>query len=255
MKLELFIDRLKLALNSKTTYKKGGWGSHDGNLWYFDCVCLIKAILWGWNADLSKKHGGAVYKSNGVPDITDAEFYKVCSKKSSDFTKIQPGEIVHMKGHVGVHIGSGNVIECTKISSWNISGVIKSKIDSYGNRIINGKSGGKWTGHGFSPYVDYSGTTPDVNPVKWTPSNYKLLYDKCIRKTHKITPTNLVKAQNCTVVTKKSLVSQTGIARLKKGTIITCKQIYNENGRIWGSYGNCWVVLCNIDGTEQAVKC
>ena len=156
MKLDEFINKLKLALNSKTKYKTSGWGSHDGNLWYFDCVCLIKAILWGWNADLSKKHGGAVYKSNGVPDIGDAKFYEVCTKKSSDFTKLQPGEILHMKGHVGVHIGNGDVIEATK--GWKKNKVLKSKVSSDGTRSLNGVKNGKWTGHGFSPYVDYNAT-------------------------------------------------------------------------------------------------
>lgn len=156
MKLDEFINKLKLALNSKTQYKTSGWGSHDGNLWYFDCVCLIKAVLWGWNADLSKKHGGAVYKSNGVPDIGDAKFYEVCTKKSSDFTKLQPGEILHMKGHVGVHIGNGDVIEATK--GWKKNKVLKSKVSSDGTRSLNGVKNGKWTGHGFSPYVDYKAT-------------------------------------------------------------------------------------------------
>ena len=35
----------------------------------FDCVCLIKGILWGWCGDKSKTYGGAKYASNGVPDI------------------------------------------------------------------------------------------------------------------------------------------------------------------------------------------
>ena len=248
MKVDEFIDKLKLALNSKTKYKTSGWGSHDGNLWYFDCVCLLKAILWGWNADLSKKHGGAIYKSNGVPDIGDLKFYEVCDNKSSDFSKLQPGEIVHMKGHVGAYIGNGKVIEAT--AAWT-KNVLLSDINSDGTRSYKGKKGGKWTGHGFSPYIDYSGEMPIPT---WTPGKYKLLYQKCIRKTHKITPTNLVRAENCTALTKKSLVSQTGIARLKKGTIITCTNIYDENGRIWGSYGNCWVVICNQDGTPQAEK-
>jgi hypothetical protein len=156
MRLDDFINKLKLALNSKTKYKTGGWGSHDGNLWYFDCVCLIKAVLWGWNADLSKKHGGAVYKSNGVPDIGDAKFYEVCTKKSSNFKTLQTGEIVHMKGHVGVAVisnGKRQVIEAT--AGWKKNKVVLSDIGLDGTRSLNGKKNGKWTGHGFSPYVNY----------------------------------------------------------------------------------------------------
>ncbi len=156
MRLDEFINKLKLALNSKTKYKKSGWGSHDGNLWYFDCVCLIKAILWGWNADLSEKHGGAKYASNGVPDYGDLKFYQVCTKKSSDFSKIQAGEIVHMDGHVGVHIGNYKVIEATK--GWKQNKVVLSDLGKDGTRSLNGKKNGKWTGHGFSPYVKYDAT-------------------------------------------------------------------------------------------------
>ena len=34
----------------------------------FDCVNLIKGILWGWRGDLNHTYGGAVYASNGCPD-------------------------------------------------------------------------------------------------------------------------------------------------------------------------------------------
>ena len=34
----------------------------------FDCVCMIKGVLWGWNGDASKTYGGASYASGGVPD-------------------------------------------------------------------------------------------------------------------------------------------------------------------------------------------
>ncbi len=36
----------------------------------FDCVCLIKGILWGWSGDTSKTYGGASYASNGVADVS-----------------------------------------------------------------------------------------------------------------------------------------------------------------------------------------
>lgn len=32
----------------------------------FDCVCLIKGLLWGWCGDTSKTYGGAGYAVNGV---------------------------------------------------------------------------------------------------------------------------------------------------------------------------------------------
>lgn len=30
----------------------------------FDCVCLIKGLLWGWNGNASKTYGGAGYAIN-----------------------------------------------------------------------------------------------------------------------------------------------------------------------------------------------
>ena len=30
----------------------------------FDCVCFIKALLWGWSGDESQVYGGAVYKDS-----------------------------------------------------------------------------------------------------------------------------------------------------------------------------------------------
>lgn len=152
MDVQEFINKLKLAANSKTRYKTSGWGSHDGDLWYFDCVCLLKAILWGWNADLTKKHGGAVYKSNGVPDIGDKKFFDVCTKKSSDFKTLQPGEIVWMDGHVGACIAPGKVVEAT--AAWDKKVVI-SDVAADGTRSYKGKKVYKWKKHGFSPYINY----------------------------------------------------------------------------------------------------
>lgn len=158
--------------------------------------------------------------------------------------------------------GAGHVAICTSVDDiYNPSECATSE-SGYNSSVFwttkRKKGSGNW---GAGKDYHYRGCiAPEgyVKPIKpttdWTPGRYKLLENKCIRKTHKITPTNLLKAQNCTPLTKKSLVSQTGIARLKKGTVITCNKIYNESGRIWGSYGNCWVVICNQDGTPQAEK-
>ena len=51
----------------------------------FDCVNLIKGILWGWNGNVNANYGGATYKSNGVPDTNaNGMFQNYCYNKSND---------------------------------------------------------------------------------------------------------------------------------------------------------------------------
>ena len=116
----------------------------------FDCVCLVKGILWGWNGDASKKYGGAVYQSNGVPDITEEQMINACSGVSSDFSSLVPGEFLWMQGHCGVYIGDGLAVECTP--KWDNC----VQITAVGN--LGAKSGYNsrtWTKHGKLPYVEY----------------------------------------------------------------------------------------------------
>lgn len=116
----------------------------------FDCVCLIKGLLWGWNGDTSHIYGGADYKSNGVPDIGTDSIIKKCSGVSTDFSKIQVGELLWMKGHVGIYIGDGLAVECTP------SGADKVQITAVGNiGTKTGYNSKKWTKHGKLPYVSY----------------------------------------------------------------------------------------------------
>ena len=44
----------------------------------FDCVNLIKAVLWGWTGDKTKSYGGAKYATNGVPDEGADTMIKRC---------------------------------------------------------------------------------------------------------------------------------------------------------------------------------
>lgn len=164
MKLSNFIEKLELAYKCKTQYKSGGWGSHKDNLWYFDCICLVKAILWGWRAEIKEKHGGASYKSNGVPDYNDTKFFNLCHNISTDFSNVPVGAMVWLKGHVGIYVGEGKVIEAT--TGWGKKKVVKSSISKTGVRSLNGVKCLKWTKWGLIPFVDY-GDTP-------TPSIYNL---------------------------------------------------------------------------------
>lgn len=114
----------------------------------FDCVCLIKGVLWGWCGDTSKKYGGADYASNGVPDIGTESIINVCSNVSTDFNNIEIGELVWMKGHVGIYIGDGLAVECTP--SWEN----KVQITAC-NKSVKGYNRRNWTKHGRLPYIDY----------------------------------------------------------------------------------------------------
>lgn len=112
-------------------------------VWGFDCVGLIKGVLWGWNGDKSKVYGGAVYASNGVPDISADAMIQRCKSVSSNFNSIAVGEFLWMKGHCGIYIGDGQVIESSP--KWD-NGVQVTSIVAR-----------NWLKHGKLPYIEYDG--------------------------------------------------------------------------------------------------
>lgn len=116
----------------------------------FDCVCLIKGVLWGWNGNTGKTYGGATYLSHGVPDIGADAMIKKCKNVSTDFSKIEVGAAVWMAGHIGVYIGDGLVVECTP--SWK-NGVQITACANIGKK--SGYASRKWTKHGKLPYITY----------------------------------------------------------------------------------------------------
>lgn len=117
----------------------------------FDCVNVIKSILWGWNGNKNASYGGAKYASNGVPDVSADGMISLCKNVSSTgWSNLQVGEAVWMSGHIGVYIGNGLVIECTP--KWNNC----VQISGLGNigRSYAGRSR-SWKKHGKIPYVSY----------------------------------------------------------------------------------------------------
>ena len=121
----------------------------------FDCVNLIKGILWGWNGNASKTYGGASYAVNGVPDIgADTMITKCTGVSTTGWANMAVGEAVWMSGHIGIYIGDGLAVECTP--KWEN----KVQITAVGN--IGSKAGYNtrtWTKHGKLPYVDYTGAS------------------------------------------------------------------------------------------------
>ena len=140
----------------------------------FDCVCLIKGVLWGWNGDKTKIYGGATYTSNGVPDIGADSMIKVCKEISTDFSKIEIGEAVWMEGHIGVYVGDGLAVECTP--KWDN----KVQITAC-NRSVSGYNRRNWTKHGKLPYVAYIAEpvpepAPTPAPVADSPTKEAVVY-------------------------------------------------------------------------------
>ena len=124
----------------------------------FDCVNLIKGILWGWNGNAKKTYGGATYAPKKVPDTNADGMIKLCSDVSTDFSDIIPGEAVWTNGHIGVYIGDGLVVEATP--AW------KNRVQITAcNTPKSGYNTRKWKKHGKLPYLDYDTNEAPKKPI------------------------------------------------------------------------------------------
>lgn len=133
----------------------------DTGCFGFDCICLVKSVLWGWNADLSHIYGGAVYRSNGINDINLNLMLDGCSDVSDDFSTIEKGEYLWMEGHCGIYIGDGLAVEATP--KWK-NGVQITAVGNIGEK--EGYNTRIWKKHGKLPYVDYTPTAVDIPESK-----------------------------------------------------------------------------------------
>lgn len=118
----------------------------------FDCVCLIKSVLWGWNGNKKASYGGAKYNPKLVPDINADAMIEKCYDVTTDFSKIKVGEALWTNGHIGVYIGNGLAVECTP--AW------KNKVQITAVNVAKpGYNTRKWKKHGKLPYIEYANTT------------------------------------------------------------------------------------------------
>lgn len=248
MKASEFVEKLEdIAKNYKTLYVMGCFGApmtrankarycsnHEYNkratrtkmikaassdTFGFDCVNLIKGVLWGWSGNKKATYGGAKYNANDVPDTNADGLIKLCSKVSSDFSNITVGEVVWTKGHVGVYIGDGLAVECTP--SW------KNKVQITAcNCKKSGYNTRTWKKHGKLPYIKY-----DVKPKKVTikkPSETKVTASESADKhassligTYKTTAN--LNMRDDAGITKQSLCV------LPKGTEVKCYGYYSQS--------------------------
>lgn len=190
MKSNEFVTICKKLADASTVYMLGAWGqpitqafidqkakqypdwytkeridmlkTHIGKSYGFDCVCMVKSILWGFNFDMKHTNGGAKYASNDVPDVGTEYMYEFCTKKSTDFSNVPVGALLHQQGHVGIYVGDGKCIECTprKLNGVQYTTVMNVTGNVPHNNILR-----KWEHWGLLPYVDYSDNNTPTNEL------------------------------------------------------------------------------------------
>ena len=121
----------------------------DSHTWAFDCNNLILSVVRGWCGDETKSYGGADWSN---PQWLDTEALLNSGKDiSTNFNTIIAGELVWLKGHVGIYVGNGRVIECTPkwlncVQYSNLGNVPQYKNGNY--RV--------WSKHCKLPFITYS---------------------------------------------------------------------------------------------------
>lgn len=55
-----------------------------------DCVGIIKGLCWGFDFNMNKPYGGAIYCSNGVPDIDANTIISRCSNVTTNLNNACP---------------------------------------------------------------------------------------------------------------------------------------------------------------------
>ena len=263
--LELVERLVDIATNYKTLYVMGGWGgpltesnktryinaysynqsasrkaminAASSDTFAFDCVCLIKAVLWGWDGNLSDKNGGAVYATNGVPDINADTIITKCSEISTDFSNIEIGELVWMSGHVGIYIGDGLAVECTP--KWGNCVQITAC-----NQTVEGYNRRDWTKHGKLPYVEYVSYLHECT-----------MYPTC--GTVKMTKAATLKSLPCSAATSDE---SKDVYTASIGETFAVTAIYeNSAGNYWyqTKYGNktCYIYSGDVEHRSRWAKC
>lgn len=184
----------------------------------FDCVNVIKSILWGWCGDKKHMYGGAKYASNTVPDVSADGFIQLCTGVSSNFKNIQVGEAVWLSGHIGVYIGNGLVIECSPRWDNNVQITACANLGT-----VKGYHSRKWSKHGKIPWLIYGSTKPSISYFKrcdqsatsFVDELQKVGFDSSMSSRRKIAAANGIENYSGTYTQNAQL-----LGKMKKGKLI-----------------------------------
>lgn len=124
----------------------GGYAVFIQNNWLgrrtADCSGLIRGYCW-----LDPDTREIIYGSNGIPALTADGMYQSSTEKDTiDTIPEIPGLAVWRKGHIGIYIGGGQVIE----AKGTVYGVVQTNL-----------SDGTWTHWLKVPYITYLETSEE----------------------------------------------------------------------------------------------
>lgn len=156
-------------------YNVGYW---NGENWTFDCLGFVHCMVNGFNGDKTKLGGGAVM-DKFVTNTTEIEtLYEHCYDQSYNFNEIKKGELIYMKGHVGLYIGDYEPFEDGRIfnvaetcySSFGGGGML-TYVSPTGTRLNHkgGSSAGNWEQHAKFYRVEYDDEI--IIPTQATPQD------------------------------------------------------------------------------------
>lgn len=213
----------------------------------FDCVGLIKGAIWsGANPDTTPKYT----KSQDVS--ADGMYNKATVKgKIADIPDVK-GLIVYKKGHVGVYIGDGKVIE----AKGHAYGVVKTAL-----------KGSYWTNYFYCPFITYvtdekkSDNKKENNKTYTAPKvlighNYKLTANRGIYKGCGAV-TGRKKISDVTLNAKSNAVNKSAKADaiLKKGTVITISATKKSaSGNLWVKIPSGWLCVWHCKTNDKFIK-
>lgn len=156
MTVNNFVDKAIAVEKLPSLYRLGKFmNSKQGQYLLCDCSGLIKGILWGYPEN-------GRYIHNGVPDMNADTMISRCSNVTTDMSKVQIGWLVWMRGHIGIYIGDGVVIEASPI--WE-NGIQRTYCQDCGVTNVSQLHERKWTKCGqFDQFINYENSkTPKVN--------------------------------------------------------------------------------------------
>lgn len=237
----------KLVTNTLISQKKRQYPSHYpsdkvaylkslvGKDYYsYDCSGLIKSY---WMSDYGTKP--VVYMKKYDKDAYGITIGNASKKGNIKTIPNIPGVLLYMKGHCGVYLGDGKVMECTsneKISKKKFGGVCISKL-----------SARPWTTWTYSKWLSYPGIDDDSNNNTIPSDNYYIVkkgdtlseialnyhttVDELVRLNNIKNPNLIRVGQKILLPTMSKYVVQKGdtLSKIAKKYNTTWQDIYEKN--------------------------